>query len=357
MRASILALAAGLLFGAPLSADDVAAGEALVKKSGCLACHQVSRKVVGPSYVDVAKKYKGQAGAVSKLAQKVKKGGSGVWGAVPMTPHPQLADADIEKMVKYVLSTGSAASAAKAEAPKAEAPKAEAPKAEAPKAAAPAAEEPASDKPKRKKKKAHAPAAHHGGHGEPALAWATDDQVRDLMTRQDCLGCHSGINAVNEPAAKPWPSFKQIEGRYAKSADKAALVKKVKSNEGAAKWGKVPHPTYPGLPEEAVLATVSYILDGKASKAPEDKGAVELSGEDWMRQRSDCFSCHQVAAKVVGPSYRDVAKKYSEKDIPMLVKKVKAGGAGNWGNVPMTAHPNASDEMLEKAVRWILTQK
>lgn len=61
--------------------------------------------------------------------------------------------------------------------------------------------------------------------------------------------------------------------------------------------------------------------------------------------------------KVVGPAYKDVAKKYTEKDIPTLVKKVKAGGAGNWGNVPMAAHPTATDAQLEKAVRWVLSQK
>lgn len=352
MRATLFVLAAGLLLGSPLHADANAEGEALVKKSGCLACHQATRKVVGPAYVDVAKKYKGQAGAVAKLTQKVKKGGSGVWGQIPMTPHPQIAEADIEKMVKWILA--GAGGSAPAAAPKAAEPKAEV-KAEV-KEAAPAAEEHADNKPKRKKKKAHAAAAH-GGHGhKEALAWATDEQVRDLMTKQDCFGCHSGINSVDEATNKPWPSFKQIEAR-AKNSDVAGLVKKVQSNSGANRYGSIPHPVYPQLPAEAVEASVRYILAGKASAAPVAANAADMDGQTWMKTRSDCFSCHQVAAKVVGPSYRDVAKKYAEKDVATLVKKVKAGGSGNWGNVPMTAHPNASDEMLEKAVRWILTQK
>lgn len=345
MRATLLVFAASLFLGSPLPADANAEGEALVKKSGCLACHQATRKVVGPAYVEVAKKYKGQAGAKAKLVQKVKKGGSGVWGAVPMTPHPQLADADLEKMVGWVLA--GAPSSAPVAAPTAVPAKAE---------EKPEAEEPVGDKPKRKKKKAHSTAAH-GGHGhKEVLAWATDEQVRDLMTKQDCFGCHNGLNSVGDPAQKPWPSFKQIETR-AKNSDVAVLVKKVKANQGANRYGSLPHPLYDNLPNEAVEAAVRYIQSGKASVAPVAANAADMDGETWMKTRSDCFSCHQVGAKVIGPSYRDVAKKYSEKDVATLVKKVKVGGSGNWGNVPMTAHPNASDEMLEKSVRWILSQK
>jgi len=78
--------------------------EDLLKSSGCTACHAVDKKLVGPAYKDVANKYRGQADAAAKLAEKVKKGGSGVWGQVPMPPHPQLKDADIGAMVKYILA-------------------------------------------------------------------------------------------------------------------------------------------------------------------------------------------------------------------------------------------------------------
>jgi cytochrome c len=356
MRASLFALAAGLLLGAPLQADALAEGEALVKKSGCMACHQVSRKVIGPSYVDVAKKYKGKAGAPAQLVQKVKKGGSGVWGAIPMTPHPQLADGDIGKMVDWILSLGGAAAAKpQAAAPKAEpAPKAAAtavPKAE-PKAEAGDGEGPPTRK--KKKKAGHAVASHAKA---PALKWSTDEQVRALMTKNDCFGCHSGVNSLDEPLAKPWPSFKQIEARHRSGADRGALVKKVSANQGRLSWGGVPHPTYPSLPHEAVDAMVSYVLAGKASQAATTAAVGDLPAEEWMRTRSDCFTCHAVNRKVQGPSYQEVAKRYSEKDVPMLVKKVKEGGSGVWGTVPMTAHPTAPDDMLEKSVRWILTHK
>mgnify|MGYP001482848251 CR=1 FL=1 len=77
--------------------------EALLKKYNCFACHQTDKKVVGPAYKDVAKKYKGQADAVAKLSEKVKKGGQGAWGQVPMPPNPQVPDADIKKLVEDIL--------------------------------------------------------------------------------------------------------------------------------------------------------------------------------------------------------------------------------------------------------------
>ena len=93
------ALAAGLL-AAPLAQADMA----MAKKYNCTACHQLDKKVVGPSYKDVANKYKGQADAAAKLAEKVKKGGSGVWGPVPMPPNPAVPDGDIQKLVAWILA-------------------------------------------------------------------------------------------------------------------------------------------------------------------------------------------------------------------------------------------------------------
>lgn len=89
---------------AVLAAPAAQANEALLKKHNCLACHQIDKKLVGPAYKDVAKKYKGQKDAAAKLAEKVKKGGVGVWGQVPMPPNVQVPDADIKAMVDYILS-------------------------------------------------------------------------------------------------------------------------------------------------------------------------------------------------------------------------------------------------------------
>jgi len=78
------------------------ADEALAKKHNCLACHQVDKKTVGPAYGEIAKKYKGQ-NVAAKLEQKVKKGGQGAWGPVPMPPNPAVPDADIKKLVDWIL--------------------------------------------------------------------------------------------------------------------------------------------------------------------------------------------------------------------------------------------------------------
>ncbi|MCX8146389.1 MAG: c-type cytochrome [Azovibrio sp.] len=76
----------------------------LANTSGCMACHGVNGKIVGPGFNEVMAKYKGQAEAETQLAHKVKAGGAGVWGSVPMPPHPQLSDADAAALVKWILS-------------------------------------------------------------------------------------------------------------------------------------------------------------------------------------------------------------------------------------------------------------
>lgn len=90
---------------APAPAKAVTAAE-LARKSTCVACHVANRKLVGPSYADIAKKYAGDSSAVAKLMDKVKKGGSGVWGVIPMPPHPDMSDADIKMLVEWSLQGG-----------------------------------------------------------------------------------------------------------------------------------------------------------------------------------------------------------------------------------------------------------
>ena len=87
------------------AAVDTAKAEALAKASNCLACHTVDKKLVGPAYKDVAKKYKGDKDAEDKLFKKVKAGGSGVWGPIPMPPNgPKVSDADIKTLVEWVMA-------------------------------------------------------------------------------------------------------------------------------------------------------------------------------------------------------------------------------------------------------------
>lgn len=106
MKLEKMCLGAAVMVALGMSSVASAApnGEALIKKSGCLACHSVDKKVVGPAYKDVAKKYAGNAGAPARLVEKVKKGGKGVWGSTAMPPQKGHSDADLKAMVAWVLS-------------------------------------------------------------------------------------------------------------------------------------------------------------------------------------------------------------------------------------------------------------
>jgi len=97
-----------IVFALTLTAAAIApamADEALAKAKNCMACHSVAAKVVGPAYKDVAAKYKGDKTAVDKLAAKIMKGGSGVWGAIPMPANTQVNEAEAKKLAAWVLST------------------------------------------------------------------------------------------------------------------------------------------------------------------------------------------------------------------------------------------------------------
>lgn len=89
---------------APTAGVNDQAASDLANKSGCLACHTVDKKAIGPAYKEIAAKYRGQSDAESKLIQKVKSGGGGVWGPVPMPPNSQVKDEDIKTLVDWILS-------------------------------------------------------------------------------------------------------------------------------------------------------------------------------------------------------------------------------------------------------------
>ncbi len=96
-----LLLAALLVAAAPAWAQS---GADLAAKKNCLACHQTDKKLVGPSYKAIAAKYAGDKGAAEMLATKIVKGGSGVWGPVPMPANPQVSDAEARQLAAWVLS-------------------------------------------------------------------------------------------------------------------------------------------------------------------------------------------------------------------------------------------------------------
>jgi cytochrome c len=98
---SVLILAAAV---ASMSVLPAWASADMAQKKNCMACHATDKKLIGPSYKDVASKYAGQKDAADKLAQKILKGGSGVWGAVPMPANPQVSEAEAKQLAAWVLT-------------------------------------------------------------------------------------------------------------------------------------------------------------------------------------------------------------------------------------------------------------
>ena len=99
MKRALFAIMAASALAAPALAD-----QALATAKNCMACHAVDKKLVGPSYKEVAIKYAGQKEAVDRLAVKIMKGGSGVWGPVPMPANAQVNDAEAKKLAAWVLT-------------------------------------------------------------------------------------------------------------------------------------------------------------------------------------------------------------------------------------------------------------
>jgi len=84
--------------------------------------------------------------------------------------------------------------------------------------------------------------------------------------------------------------------------------------------------------------------------------ATNVSGQSLI-EASDCMSCHNASERLIGPSYKEIAAKYSEKDIEILASKIIEGGSGVWGSVPMQPHPQVSKADAKKMVEYILSQK
>jgi len=100
MKAILVAAVAVAAF----ASNAALASEQLAKEKNCLACHAIDNKVVGPGYKEVAAKYKGDKSAEAKLATKIQKGGSGVWGQIPMPANPQVSEAEAKKLSQWILS-------------------------------------------------------------------------------------------------------------------------------------------------------------------------------------------------------------------------------------------------------------
>ena len=101
---TLLTAVVAATFAAGAHAADAKNAEALAKSSGCFACHTVDKKLIGPGYKEIADKYRKDKNAEAGLIKKVKEGGKGVWGDIPMAPNAHVKDEDIKTMVQWILS-------------------------------------------------------------------------------------------------------------------------------------------------------------------------------------------------------------------------------------------------------------
>lgn len=99
MKHTLIITALGLL-----ASNAALANADLARAKSCMACHTVDRKIVGPSFKDIALRYRADKGAEAKLAGKLRAGSSGAWGKVPMPPNPQLSDADARQLARWILT-------------------------------------------------------------------------------------------------------------------------------------------------------------------------------------------------------------------------------------------------------------
>ncbi len=98
------------------------------------------------------------------------------------------------------------------------------------------------------------------------------------------------------------------------------------------------------------------VASSSETESVSEPAKSNLSG-DQIIETLDCSGCHSVNERMIGPSYQEIANKYSEKDIELLASKIIEGGSGVWGGVPMAAHPQVSKEDAKKMVEYILSQK
>ncbi|HCN47558.1 MAG TPA: cytochrome C [Chryseobacterium sp.] len=98
------------------------------------------------------------------------------------------------------------------------------------------------------------------------------------------------------------------------------------------------------------------VASSSETAAVSEPAKSNLSGDQIM-ETLDCSGCHSLNERMIGPSYKEIAAKYSDKDIELLASKIIEGGSGVWGGVPMAAHPQVSKDDAKKMVEYILSQK
>lgn len=361
----------------------------VAKRSGCLACHSVDKKVVGPAWRDVAQKYQDDATAVDRLVAKVKAGGKGVWGDVPMPPYsPRVPDADIALLVTSILGAASIIPPASISGTVAADTSVEhklfliedtvySLAVDVPTGNVDSSVyavdpngirilvETVHSQGTSKQITLHPRASGTfivvvtgvvASQYTLSISVFNQDQFLELAKASGCLACHSIEKKVVGPA------FSDIATKYRDVADATTLLMSKVAAGGGGVWGEIETmpPYSPRVSQDDIERLVVYLLTLKppvltppiVMPPPTDLGPMmELAGS------SGCFTCHSIDKKIVGPAWIDVANFYRDNAnaYATLFAKIKAGGKGTWGEIPMPPYsPRVSDASIAQLIADIL---
>lgn len=289
---------------------DISGSQALylAKKSGCLACHSVEKKIVGPAWRDISNRYLNDTNANLQLTEKIKKGGKGNWtditGGAPMPPYsPRVSDTDINNLVSFIL--GIAGNNVFGKDP-----------------------------------------VNLAVNTAPITVNLAQDQHADLYFTTSAFGSNFlykiEIIMVN--------GIVDMSVEYPDSQGNLLIVNNTTGVDGQTSIEFYPNER-------------SYDLVINARTDAIFTLSVTTSESSFMllAKQSGCFACHSIQNKIVGPSWQDVSTRYrgSIEAEAMLIDKVKQGGSGNWtditGAAPMPPYsPRVSDENITLLVQEIL---
>lgn len=378
----------------------------LAKRSGCLACHSVDKKIVGPAWREVALKYQGDASALGTLIVKVKTGGKGVWGDLPMPPYsPRISDTDIALLVASILQRDldsgtmppssisvSVAAGAVVEhnvflvegnvysfAANASSGDVDVAIYSVDSSGARVLVDASQTRGVSEQLTLRAAATGTfivavTGYVESQYTLSVSafdkDQFLELAKVGGCLACHSIEKKVVGPA------FGDVAAKYRDdSGAKALLMSKVASG-GKGVWGEVPMPPYsPRVAEDDIERLVAFVLSlPDVTSAPPQPvppppppppppaapPPPPVTNRDQMLElakNSGCLACHSIEKKVVGPAWIDVAYRYRNDTgaYAALFAKTAVGGTGEWGSVPMPPYwPRVSETSIAQLIVDIL---
>ncbi len=376
----------------------------LINNSDCKACHQLNAKSVGPSYMDISKKYYGNQNAISILANKIIIGGSGVWGEHAMSAHPQISREDATEIVKYVVSVsvnqqdkalarqgniilnqhlenanegmylltasytdkGGAITPLTSKTTLALRP-------------ARVQAENADVTYNLQKGGRNLSNINNGGYfvlkgvdlkeiSSITYRYASQDKDADIVVHLDSKK-GPVVSTLHYKATGKWNSFIEVTVPVTDPGGKhdlyfvvesggrnknLATIDWVQFNGGTEVIAKPEPVAKPEKPKKAVAPVTK-------PKPKTEKTATKVSEMPGLSiiAKNDCRACHAVKDKLVGPPYEQIAAKYknTNANINMLSSKIIKGGAGNWGQVPMAAHPQISGSDAKKMVQYILSLK